>query len=61
VAVIVELSYHPIKGCSGTSMCDAVLTTRGLAHDRSFMVIGADGVFCSPRLALIRPELTPGR
>ncbi|MGH3885539.1 MAG: MOSC domain-containing protein [Pseudonocardiaceae bacterium] len=64
MARIVELSYYPIKGCAGTSVCDAVLTTRGLAHDRSFMLIGEDGVFRSqrhsPELALIRPELSTG-
>ncbi len=61
---IVALSYYPIKGCAGTSVCDAVLTTRGLAHDRSFMVIGEDGVFRNqrriPRMALIRPEVSTG-
>ncbi|MGH3934474.1 MAG: MOSC N-terminal beta barrel domain-containing protein, partial [Pseudonocardiaceae bacterium] len=40
MARIVELNYYPIKGCAGTSVRDAVLTTRGLAHDRSFMLIG---------------------
>jgi MOSC domain-containing protein len=64
VAVIVELNYYPVKGYSGTSVRDAVLTPAGLTHNRSFMVIGADGVFCSqrhsPRLALIPPELTAG-
>jgi uncharacterized protein len=64
VAVIVELNYYPIKGCSGTSVCDAVLTPAGLKHDRSFMVVDADGAFYTqrhnPRLALIRPELTAG-
>ncbi len=64
MARIVELNYYPIKGCAGTSVCDAVLTTRGLAHDRSFMVIDEDGVFRSqrrtPRLALIRPEVSTG-
>jgi uncharacterized protein YcbX len=64
VAVIVELNYYPIKGCAGTSVCDAVLTPAGLKHDRSFMVISTDGVFYnqrhSPRVALIHPELTAG-
>ncbi|MGH3942688.1 MAG: MOSC domain-containing protein [Pseudonocardiaceae bacterium] len=64
MATIVELSYYPVKGCSGTSVCDAVLTPAGLTHDRSFMVIGADGVFRSqrntPRMALIRPEVSAG-
>lgn len=64
MARIVELNYYPVKGCGGTSVGDAVLTPAGLAHDRSFMVIGADGVFRSqrrlPRMALIRPEISAG-
>ncbi len=64
MARIVELNYYPIKGCAATSVRDAVLTTRGLAHDRSFMIIDEDGMFCnqrrSPRQALIRPELSTG-
>ncbi|HZA19079.1 MAG TPA: MOSC N-terminal beta barrel domain-containing protein [Pseudonocardiaceae bacterium] len=64
MARIVELNYYPVKGCGGTSVGDAVLTPAGLAHDRSFMVIGEDGVFRSqrrlPRMALIRPEISAG-
>ncbi len=45
-------------------MSDATLTPAGLAHDRSFMVIGEDGVFRSqrrdPGMALIRPEISAG-
>jgi uncharacterized protein YcbX len=62
VARVIELNYYPIKGCAGTSVSDAVLTPAGLTHDRSFMVIGKDGVFRSqrrdPRLAVIRPEIS---
>ncbi len=64
MARIIELTYYPIKGCGGTSVCDAALTTAGLTHDRSFMVIGDDGVFRNqrriPRMALIRPEVSTG-
>jgi uncharacterized protein YcbX len=62
VARVVELTYYPIKSCAGVSVSDAVLTPAGLRHDRSFMVIGADGVFRSqrrnPRLAVIRPQIS---
>ncbi|MER8089016.1 MOSC domain-containing protein [Streptomyces sp. NPDC087532] len=62
MARIAALSYYPVKGCAGTSVDDAALTPAGLAHDRSFMVTGADGVFRSqrrhPQLALIRPEIS---
>ncbi|MGH3983636.1 MAG: MOSC domain-containing protein [Pseudonocardiaceae bacterium] len=64
MARIVELNYYPVKGCAGTSVGDAALTPAGLAHDRSFMVIGEDGVFRSqrhnPGMALIRPEISAG-
>jgi uncharacterized protein YcbX len=62
VARIVELNCYPVKGCAGTSVGDAGLTPAGLAHDRSFMVIGEDGVFRNqrrvPRMALVRPEIS---
>lgn len=58
---IVELNCYPIKGCVGTSMRSAVLTAAGIAHDRSFAIIGPDGVCRTqredPRLVLIRPEV----
>lgn len=64
MARIVELNYYPVKGCAGTSVCDATMTQAGLAHDRSFMVIDEDGVFRSqrrcPLMALIRPEISGG-
>ncbi|MFE5678828.1 MOSC domain-containing protein [Streptomyces erythrochromogenes] len=59
MANVVNLICYPVKGCAGTSVSDAFLTSAGLAHDRSFMVISEDGIFRTqrrhPRLALIRP------
>jgi hypothetical protein len=61
VARVVGLTYYPVKGCAGISVPDAQLTCAGLAHDRSFMVIGEDGRFRSqrqdPLMATIRPEI----
>lgn len=61
-ARVAELIRYPIKGCAGVPAPDATVTPAGLLHDRSFMVVGADGVFRSqrthPRLALIRPDVT---
>ncbi|MGW1374936.1 MOSC domain-containing protein [Streptomyces sp. NPDC002446] len=63
MATVVELISYPVKGCAGTPAAEAELTPAGLAHDRSFMVVGEDGVFRSqrtdPGLALIRPEVGP--
>ncbi|MFE1777020.1 MOSC domain-containing protein [Streptomyces sp. NPDC059008] len=63
MATVVELISYPVKGCAGTPAASAQLTRAGLAHDRSFMVVGEDGVFRSqrtaPALAVIRPEVDP--
>ncbi|MFC8917655.1 MOSC domain-containing protein [Streptomyces sp. NPDC047821] len=62
MAGVVDLICYPVKGCAGTPVSDALLTPAGLAHDRSFMVIGEDGTFRTqrrhPRLALIRPTVS---
>ncbi|MFC8370468.1 MOSC domain-containing protein [Streptomyces sp. NPDC057239] len=62
MASVVELTYYPIKGCAGTSAGEALLTPAGLAHDRSFMVVGEEGVGRTqrrdPGLALVRPTIS---
>ncbi|MFD9207763.1 MOSC domain-containing protein [Streptomyces sioyaensis] len=62
MATVVELISYPVKGCAGIPAAEAELTPAGLRHDRSFMVVAADGVFRSqrtePRLAVIRPEVS---
>ncbi|WAZ19552.1 MOSC N-terminal beta barrel domain-containing protein [Streptomyces cinnabarinus] len=62
MAEVVDLVHYPVKGCGGTSVSDALLTEAGLAHDRTFMVTGEDGVYRTqrrhPRLALIRPTVS---
>ncbi|WP_078849371.1 MOSC domain-containing protein [Streptomyces sp. NRRL F-5126] len=63
MAGVVELVCYPVKGCAGMSLADAHLTTAGLAHDRSFMVVSEAGVYRTqrhhPRLALVRPSVAP--
>ncbi|MEU8246302.1 MOSC N-terminal beta barrel domain-containing protein [Nonomuraea sp. NPDC048916] len=60
-AVVTDLISYPVKGCAGISVTETLVTAAGLAHDRSFMVVGEDGVFRSqrrdPRLATIRPTI----
>ncbi|MFE6132401.1 MOSC domain-containing protein [Streptomyces sp. NPDC056437] len=62
MARVVELAYYPVKGCAGSALREAVLTPAGLAHDRSFMVVGERGVYRTqrrdPRLALIVPAIS---
>ncbi|WP_108283157.1 MOSC N-terminal beta barrel domain-containing protein [Limnohabitans sp. Jir61] len=60
-ARIDALWVFPIKSCGGISVQQAVLTPTGLAHDRAWMVVDADGEMVTqrelPRMALIQPEL----
>jgi uncharacterized protein YcbX len=60
-ARIDALWVFPIKSCAGISVQQAVLTPTGLAHDRAWMVVDADGEMVTqrelPRMALIQPNL----
>lgn len=59
--MVAELHSYPVKSCAGISLRDGMLTSAGLAHDRSFMIVGPGGACRTqrrdPRLALIRPEI----
>ena len=61
-ATITGLHIYPVKSCRGISLTTAELTGRGLAHDREWMVVDAEGQFLTqralPRLALIETALT---
>ncbi|MEV5121702.1 MOSC N-terminal beta barrel domain-containing protein [Streptomyces decoyicus] len=61
MATVTALTSYPVKGCAGTPAAAAELTPAGLPHDRSFLVVGPQGVFRSqrsdPRLAVVRPEV----
>lgn len=58
---VAALYIYPIKSCRGQSVDQALVTSRGLADDRLFMITDADGDFLTqrehPRLALIEPTL----
>jgi uncharacterized protein YcbX len=43
------LYVHPIKGCAGIPVASAEVTPRGLANDRRWMVVDAEGTFVSQR------------
>jgi uncharacterized protein YcbX len=64
-ARIDALWVFPIKSCAGISVQQAVLTSTGLAHDRAWMVVDADGEMVTqrelPRMALIQPQLVDSR
>ncbi|WP_139280019.1 MOSC domain-containing protein, partial [Rhodococcoides yunnanense] len=56
-----ELVCYPVKGCAGTSLRSALVTARGLEHDREFMIVDGEGAFRSQRsdpvLAVIEPSI----
>ncbi|MGW3245933.1 MOSC domain-containing protein [Streptomyces sp. NPDC001070] len=62
-ASVHTLTCYPVKGCAGVPLISAEVTTTGLAHDRTFMVVDAvDGSFRSqrtlPGMAVVRAEVT---
>ena len=61
-AHIDALWVFPVKSCAGISVQQAVLTSTGLAFDRAWMVVDAEGDMLTqrelPRMALIQPALT---
>jgi hypothetical protein len=64
MATVSALMYYPIKGCSGVDVDRAELTPTGLAHDRLFAIVGADGMtVCqpeAPRQATVRCRMPHG-
>ncbi|AZS78705.1 MOSC domain-containing protein [Achromobacter spanius] len=61
-ARILSLHIYPIKSCAGIDLAESPIDRAGLAHDRRWMLIGADGQFMTqrqwPAMALIRTALT---
>lgn len=61
---IAELWIYPIKGCKGFPVKEALITRRGLKHDRMLMVVNEDGKFISqrshPKMALIKTSIVEG-
>lgn len=64
IASIAELNVYPVKSCAGISLPRAELSATGLAGDRHWMIVNAQGKFLTqreaPRLALIRPIAQDG-
>ena len=60
-ARVEALWIYPIKSCAGVSVQAVQLTETGLAGDRAWMVVNAQGVMVTqrdlPRMALIQPVL----
>ncbi len=60
---LAEITVYPVKSAGGIAVQEREVEPRGLAGDRRWMVVGADGGFLTqrdwPRLALIVPTLEP--
>jgi len=62
-ARILSLHIYPLKSCAGIDLNESPIDRAGLAWDRRWMLIGADGFMTQrqwPAMALIRPALTAG-
>jgi len=63
-ARVTRLFVYPIKSCRGIAVDSAELTPRGLAHDRRYMLIDANGRFLTQRMhgrmALIETAFADG-
>jgi len=62
MAIIVsQLNVYPVKGLKGIAVDSSTATSRGLAHDRRFMVVDPAGGFLSqrelPRMATVWTEI----
>ena len=59
---IAGLFLYPIKACRGVAVERATVNAYGLAGDREWQLVDADGMFMTqrkhPALARVRPELT---
>src|SRR5579883_3462895 len=56
-----QINVFPIKSCRGSSVDHAVVTKTGFEHDRSWLLIGGNGVAITQReatvLCLVHPEI----
>jgi len=61
---ISQLYIYPVKGLGGIAVSTALVTTRGLDHDRRFMLVDQDGLFLTqrehPLMALLRTAIEAG-
>lgn len=59
-----ELFIYPIKSLGGISVQSAVVTSRGLQHDRRWMLVNEHGHFITqrefPQMALLKTTVTNG-
>src|ERR1700692_623667 len=61
---LTAINFYPVKGLKGIPLEQAHCTDRGIAHDRRWMVVDAEGIFISqrshPRMATVWTDLSDG-
>lgn len=61
MVAVTRLACYPVKGCAAVPVEKFDVQFAGPRHDRSFMIVDADGVFRSqrgtPGLSVIQPEI----
>ena len=61
MAIVTGLFIYPVKSCGGIKLSETHLLETGLAHDRQWMLVDADGRFVTqrthPAMALIQTTL----
>jgi len=61
MAIVTGLFIYPVKSCGGIKLSETHLLGTGLAHDRQWMLVDADGRFVTqrthPAMALIQTTL----
>lgn len=61
IITISQINIYPVKGLGGFSLPSSELTTRGLTHDRRFMIVDHDHQFVSqrenPKMATVWTEI----
>jgi uncharacterized protein YcbX len=62
--ILTAINFYPVKGLKGIALEQAHCTDRGIAHDRRWMVVDAEGIFISqrshPRMATVWTDLSDG-
>ena len=60
--ILSQIKIYPLKSAGGIALVEAVPETRGLAHDRRWMVVDDSGLFMTqrtyPKMALINTKIS---
>jgi uncharacterized protein YcbX len=61
MSLLTKIFIYPIKSLGGIALSQALLTRRGLEHDRRWMLVDVNGLFLTqrefPKMALLQPHI----